>query len=47
MAKIAIKSEKLTPFGGIFQIMEAFSGPSYFFSIDYFSPLRIEKSYVK
>jgi len=26
MAKIAIKSEKSTPFGGIFQIMEAFNG---------------------
>ena len=25
MAKIAIKSEKLTPFGGIFPIMEHFS----------------------
>lgn len=26
MAKIAIKSEKSTPFGGIFQIMEVFNG---------------------
>ena len=25
MAKIAIKSEKLTPFGGIFSIMEQFA----------------------
>ena len=24
MAKVAIKSEKLTPFGGIFSIMEQF-----------------------
>ena len=25
MAKVAIKSEKLTPFGGIFSIMEQFN----------------------
>ena len=29
MAKIAIKSEKLTPFGGIFSIMEQFGSSEY------------------
>ena len=28
MAKVQIKSEKLTPFGGIFSIMEQFDGKS-------------------
>ena len=30
MAKVAIKSEKLTPFGGIFSIMEQFDSNLFF-----------------
>ena len=33
MAKVAIKSEKLSPFGGIFSIMEQFDSKlSYYFA---------------
>ena len=31
MAKVAIKSEKLTPFGGIFSIMEQFGSCNIFY----------------
>lgn len=47
MAKIQIKSEKLTPFGGIFSIMEQFD-VNYPYNVPLcYSGLRVPKSCLK
>ena len=44
MAKIAIKSEKITPFGGIFHVMDQFSSVcSFLILVDHFRCLNPSK----